>query len=155
MQLNDDDATNFRQLFTNLFVFMFFHARWRRDLFWLIHLTIQWLSILGWPSSWVEPELGRPILGLGRVEHSASARRVGPDKHFWPSGLAGFGFLSDGLDRTRIFVRSNVQFELVVWPKPESNVQLTGWAAILRFRVESGHASPSEPEPWANSRTWP
>jgi hypothetical protein len=108
---------------------------------------------LGWPSGWVEPELGRPTLGLGRVGHSASARRVGPDKHFWPSGLTGFGFLSDGLNRTRIFVRSDVQLELVVWPKPESNVQPTGWAAILGFRVGSGHASPFEPEPWANSRT--
>ncbi len=56
-------------------------------------------------SGWVEPELGRPTLGLGRVGHSVSARRVGPDKHFWPSGLVGFGFLSDGLNRTGLFVR--------------------------------------------------
>jgi hypothetical protein len=31
-----------------------------------------------WPSGWVEPELGRPTLGLGRVGHRPLARRVEP-----------------------------------------------------------------------------
>jgi hypothetical protein len=62
-------------------------------------------SHVEWSSNWVEPELGRSTLGLSRVEHSASARRVEPDKHFWPSGLAGFEFLFDGLNRTQRFVR--------------------------------------------------
>ncbi len=34
------------------------------------------LFVLEWPSNWIEPELGRLILGLGRIEHRFFARRI-------------------------------------------------------------------------------
>jgi hypothetical protein len=121
----------------------------------LIHSTISSTShhsSIEWPSSWIEPELGRSTLGLGRVEHSVSARRIEPDKHFWSRGLIEFEFLFDELNRTRIFVRSNVQLETVVWVKIRVECSIHELNDRLRFRIESEHADPSEPESWASSR---
>jgi hypothetical protein len=105
-----------------------------------------------WPSNWIEPELGRSILGLGRIEHSVSARRVESDKHFWPSGLIGFGFLFDELNRTRIFFRSNVQLETVVWIEIRIECSIHELSDRLRFRIESEHAESFELEFWASFR---
>jgi hypothetical protein len=57
--------------FTTLFHF------WKNDFNCrsLINFAIS-SSRLGWPSGWVEPELGRSTLGLSRVEHRFSARRI-------------------------------------------------------------------------------
>jgi hypothetical protein len=60
---------------------------------------------LGWPLGWVEPELGRPTLGLGRVGHTLLARAGRTDWGFCPDGSDGLRFLSGRVTRARTFVR--------------------------------------------------
>jgi hypothetical protein len=60
---------------------------------------------LGWPSGWVEPELGRPTLGLDRVGHILLARAGRTGWGFCPNGSNGLGFLSGRVTRARTFVR--------------------------------------------------
>jgi hypothetical protein len=50
-QLNDDDATNFRQLFKNLSMFVLFHVRRRRDSF-LFTIIINFVKIEIWFELW-------------------------------------------------------------------------------------------------------
>jgi hypothetical protein len=51
------------------------------------------MNQLGWPSGWVELELGRPTLGLGRVGHTLFAPRVGPDAPLLSGRVEGVRFL--------------------------------------------------------------
>jgi hypothetical protein len=46
-------------------------------------------AYLGWPLGWVEPELGRSTLGLGRVECTSSVREGWTGSGSCPSGLDG------------------------------------------------------------------
>jgi hypothetical protein len=50
-QLNDDNATNSRQLFKNLSIIVFFHARRRRDSF-LFTIIINFVKIEIWFDFW-------------------------------------------------------------------------------------------------------
>ncbi len=62
-------------------------------------------SVIEWPSSWIKPELGCPILGLGRVGHILLARADRTDWGFCSSELLELGLLFDELNRTDIVVR--------------------------------------------------
>jgi hypothetical protein len=63
------------------------------------------ISLIEWSSGWVEPELGRPTLGLGRVEHTLLARADRTGWGFCPNGSNGLRFLSGRITRARTFVR--------------------------------------------------
>jgi hypothetical protein len=110
------------------------------------------MIFLGWSSSWVEPELGRLTLGLSRVGHILLARADRTNWGFCPGGLLELGLLFDGLNRTRIFVRSNVQFEIVVWVEIRIECSIHELSDRLKFRIESRHADSFELEFWINSR---
>jgi hypothetical protein len=131
---------------------------------------------LEWPSGWVEPEIGRSTLGLSRVEHSTSARRIEPDKHFWPSGLNEFGLSFDKLNRTQRLVRriksnrhtcsSSTQSEFrliqksrIGWPTLGLDDQFcpTGWAkqAILSDGLAWVVNSCPSPSPGLAWVPWP
>jgi hypothetical protein len=60
---------------------------------------------LGWPSGWVEPELGRPTLGLGRVGHTSSVRKGWTGSGSCPTNWTGQALLAERVDRVRVLVR--------------------------------------------------
>ncbi len=66
--------------------------------------------------------------------------------------LIEFEFLFDELYRTRIFVRSNIQFETVVWVEIRIECSTHELSDRLRCRVESEHANSFELELWISSR---
>jgi hypothetical protein len=68
-------------------------------------LSVVHLFCIEWPSGWVEPELGRPILGLGRIGHTLFARASWTGWGFCPNGSDGLRFLFERITRSRTFAR--------------------------------------------------
>jgi hypothetical protein len=77
-----------------------------------------------WPSCWVEPELGRSILGLGRIEHISSVRKDWAGSDSCSTSEIEQALLIERIDRIRILVR-----------RIESNRHTCSSSTQLEFRL--------------------